>query len=46
MTRRVTTMTIHDVWHYTPEQRAAIIASYPIHEREARTLGLPMRKVS
>lgn len=37
----VTTMTIHDAGHYTPEQRAAIIASYPAHEREARSLGIP-----
>lgn len=37
----VTTMTIDDVDHYTPEQRAAIIASYPEHEREARTRGIP-----
>ena len=32
-------MGIHDVGHYTPEQRAAIIAQYPEHEREARTEG-------
>jgi phage terminase large subunit-like protein len=37
----VTTMTIHDAEHYTPEQRAAIIASYPAHEREARVNGVP-----
>lgn len=37
----VTTMTIEDVEHYTPEQRAAIIASYPAHERDARTKGVP-----
>lgn len=37
----VTTMTIHDAEHYTPEQRAAIIASYPAHEREARSMGVP-----
>lgn len=37
----VTTMTIEDAEHYTPEQRAAIIASYPAHEREARTKGVP-----
>lgn len=37
----VTTMTIDDAEHYTPEQRAAIIASYPVHEREARTKGIP-----
>jgi len=34
-------MTIDDVGHYTPEQREAIIASYPIHERNARTKGIP-----
>ena len=37
----VVNMTIHDAEHYTPEQRAAIIASYPAHEREARTNGTP-----
>ena len=37
----VTTMTIDDAEHYTPEQREAIIASYPAHEREARTKGVP-----
>ena len=36
MTRAITTMTIDDALHYTPEQRASIIASYPAHEREAR----------
>jgi hypothetical protein len=41
MTRSVTKMTIDDAEHYTPEQRAAIVASYPAHEREARTLGEP-----
>lgn len=34
-------MTIDDVDHYTAEQKAAIIASYPAHEREARTKGIP-----
>lgn len=38
----VVNMTIEDAEHYTPEQRAAIIASYPAHEREARTKGIPM----
>jgi phage terminase large subunit-like protein len=38
----VTTMTIYDAEHYTPEQRKAIIASYPAHEREARAKGVPM----
>lgn len=37
----VTTMTIEDAEHYTPEQRAAIIAAYPPHEREARAMGIP-----
>lgn len=37
----VTTMTINDAEHYTAEQRAAIIASYPAHERDARTKGIP-----
>lgn len=35
-------MTIHDAEHYTAEERAAIIASYPEHEREARSMGVPM----
>lgn len=34
-------MTIEDAEHYSPEQRAAIIASYPEHEREARVKGIP-----
>lgn len=37
----VTSMTIDDAEHYTPEQREAIIASYPAHEREARARGIP-----
>jgi phage terminase large subunit-like protein len=37
----VTQMTIDDVSHYTSEQRAAIIASYPEYERDARTKGIP-----
>ena len=39
--RSITRMTIEDAEHYTQEQRAAIIASYPEHEREARVKGLP-----
>lgn len=39
----VTNMTIDDCEHYTPEQRAQIIASYPAHELEARTKGIPSR---
>lgn len=37
----LTMMDIDDVEHYTPEQRAQIIASYPEHERKARTKGIP-----
>jgi phage terminase large subunit-like protein len=37
----VTTMTIEDAEHYTPEQRKAIIASYPAHQRDARARGIP-----
>ena len=39
--RSVTTMTIEDAEHYTPEERQQIIDSYPAHEREARTKGIP-----
>lgn len=39
--RSVTRMTIDDAEHYTPEQRAQIIASYPPHERDARAKGTP-----
>lgn len=38
----VTNMTINDAHHYTPEQRAAIVAAYPAHEREARAKGIPV----
>lgn len=34
-------MTIDDAEHYSPEQRQAIIDSYPEHEREARVKGIP-----
>lgn len=39
--RIVISMTIDDVEHYTPEERARIVASYPAHEREARAKGIP-----
>src|SRR5262249_41254433 len=39
--RHVTTMTIDDVEHFSAEERARIIASYPRHELEARTKGVP-----
>lgn len=42
MSRHVTRMTIEDAEHYTPERRAAIVASYPAHEREARAKGIPV----
>jgi phage terminase large subunit-like protein len=35
------TMTIDDVGHFTPEEKQTIIASYPAHELEARTKGIP-----
>jgi phage terminase large subunit-like protein len=38
----VVTMTIEDALHYTKEQRKAIIASYPAHERDARARGIPV----
>ncbi len=41
MTRSIVRMTIDDAEHYTEEQRASIIASYPAHEREARIKGIP-----
>lgn len=37
----VTSMTIDDVAHYSAEDKARIIASYPPHEREARAKGIP-----
>lgn len=39
--RSITSMTIDDVEHYSAQQKASIIASYPEHEREARTRGIP-----
>ncbi|RNJ47363.1 hypothetical protein B5V01_24840 [Mesorhizobium erdmanii] len=42
MTRHVTFMTIDDAAHYSPEERAAIVAAYPAHEREARARGIPV----
>lgn len=35
-------MTIDDVDHYTQEERDRIVASYPAHEREARSKGTPI----
>ena len=42
MSKHVTTMTIHDVTHYSEAEKATIIASYPEHERDARTKGIPI----
>lgn len=39
--RTVISMTIDDVDHYTPEEKAKIIASYAPHERDARSKGIP-----
>jgi hypothetical protein len=41
MSKSVTRMTIDDALHYSDEERAEIIASYPPHEREARVKGIP-----
>jgi phage terminase large subunit-like protein len=38
----ITHMTIDDAEHYTQAERDAIIASYPEHEREARSMGIPV----
>jgi phage terminase large subunit-like protein len=40
--RHVTSMTIDDVVHYTEDEKKKIIASYPPHELEARTKGIPV----
>ncbi len=39
--RAVVQMSLEDADHYTPEERAAIAAAYPEHEREARVRGVP-----
>jgi len=39
--RAVIMATIDDALHFSDEERARIIASYPEHEREARTMGIP-----
>lgn len=41
MPKLKTTMTIWDVDHYTDEEKQAIIESYPEHERDARSKGIP-----
>jgi phage terminase large subunit-like protein len=39
--RATVTMTIDDVDHISDEEKRKIIASYPPHERDARTKGIP-----
>src|SRR6188472_1508584 len=40
--RHITSMTIDDVAHYSEDEKARIIASYPAHELEARVRGTPV----
>lgn len=40
--RSVTVMTIEEAEHFSPEQRQKIVDSYPVHERDARTKGIPI----
>lgn len=40
--RAVIRMGIKDALHFTEEERAALIASYPAHQREARANGVPL----
>jgi phage terminase large subunit-like protein len=40
--RSITSMTIDDVSHYSEQEKKTIIASYPKHELEARTKGIPV----
>ena len=38
----VTEMTIYDALHYTDEDWKRIIEKYPVHERDARAMGIPI----
>jgi phage terminase large subunit-like protein len=40
--RVVVSMTIDDALHISAEQRAGMIAAWPVHMREARAMGVPM----
>src|SRR5215831_18732206 len=40
--RHKVVMTIDDVEHYSDDEKKKIIASYPAHEAEARTKGIPV----
>jgi hypothetical protein len=42
MSRHVTRMELDDAVHIPEERRAAIIAAYPPHERDARIRGIPV----
>ena len=39
---RTTSMTIEEAEHISPADRLRIVASYPLHEVEARTKGVPV----
>ena len=39
--RALIMMELSDAGHYSPDQRAKIESSYPIHERDARCRGIP-----
>lgn len=39
--KHLTVMTIYDVDHYTAEEKESIVSSYPEHERDARSKGIP-----
>ena len=42
MSKHVVRMEIEEADHYTDEQKAAIVAGYPEHERDARAKGIPV----
>lgn len=42
MSKHITSMTLEDAPHISEARRAEIIASYPPHEVEARTKGIPV----
>jgi phage terminase large subunit-like protein len=40
--RTTITMTIDDAEHISPEEKARLVASWPVYERDARARGVPM----
>lgn len=40
--RSVVQMGLDDAEHYTEEEKRVILASYPVHERDARAKGIPI----